>query len=115
MRADRPVAIPGGVKQSCRRSLALLVACALAAAATRALVFPAEAAGPPKSLKVCVQTRGSRENVGDLNSRGTLCGRGARLRLPIEPVIGKRRPVGPPGPKGDRGPVGESAPHGWID
>jgi hypothetical protein len=64
---------------------------------------------------VCVQTLGSRENVGDLNSRGTFCGNGARLTLPVGTVAGPRGAVGPQGPRGDRGPAGEPTKHGIHD
>jgi hypothetical protein len=95
---------PGTGRNSSVWKRATALGLAAASLAVTGLLAQAPSAAPPVvRLKVCVQTIGSRENIGDLSIQRTFCKRGARtFALPTGTIRGQR------GLQGQRGPQGRS-------
>ncbi len=74
---------------------------------------PAEAK-TPTFVPACVQRKGPKESVGDLNVKRGACAKGQKaLKLGLYPVPGASTgPAGPQGPPGPDGPLGPAGPAG---
>ena len=72
------------------------------------------AAKTPTFVPACVQRKGPKESVGDLNVKRGACAKGQKaLKLSLYPVPGASTgPAGPQGPPGPDGPLGPAGPAG---
>lgn len=75
---------------------------------------PAAKAKVPSFVPACVQRKGPKESVGDLNIKRGACAKGQKpLKLALFPVAGAGTgPTGPQGPPGPDGPLGPAGPAG---
>ncbi len=74
---------------------------------------PAAKVKTPAFVRACVQRKGPKESIGDLNIKRTACAKGQKpLKLALFPVSGTQGPAGPQGPPGPDGPLGPSGPSG---